>query len=212
VEPDRLAGIMLELQEQGCHNINVVTPSHVVPQILEALVIAAKSGLHIPLAYNSSGYDHPQTLEILDGVVDIYMPDYKFADDSVGKRYTQAGDYGEVARAAIREMQRQVGELILDHEGVAVRGLLVRHLVMPGQLEQTEAILQFLAEEISTDTYLNLMDQYRPCFQADRYPEINRGLKVEEYDQALTAAKTFGLGRLSEENWSLMIRRLFAER
>ena len=159
----QLAAIMVSLQRQSCHNINFVTPSHVLPQILAALQKAIEKGLTVPLVYNSSGYDSPETLKLLEGVVDIYMPDFKFWTKASGKRYAKAPDYSEVAQEAILEMHRQVGDLVLDDEGLAVKGLLVRHLVMPGCLEETREILRFLAQEISVDTYVNVMDQYRPC-------------------------------------------------
>ncbi|MCF8062001.1 MAG: radical SAM protein, partial [Deltaproteobacteria bacterium] len=167
-EPDQVARVMLLLEQQGCHNINVVTPSHVVPQVLEALVVAAGRGLSIPLVYNSSGYDEVETLRLLDGVADIYMPDFKFWDGIWADRYCGAPDYPEKARAALREMHRQVGDLELDRSGIAGRGLLVRHLVMPGGIAGTRQVAEFIAKEISADTYVNVMDQYRPCGDAGR--------------------------------------------
>ncbi len=165
--PGELADLMLELQQMGCHNINLVTPSHVVAQVLAALVIAAQKGLRLPLVYNTGGYDSIEALKLLDGVVDIYMPDMKFADSEVAKRFLGVRDYAEINQAAVREMHRQVGELVVDEAGIARRGLLVRHLVLPENLAGTDRILAFLAREISPDTYLNLMDQYRPCYRAD---------------------------------------------
>ncbi len=196
VDADRLAGAMLQLAQGGCHNINLVTPSHVVPQILEALVAAAESGLSVPLVYNTGGYDSVETLRLLDGVVDIYMPDFKFWDNAWAERFCYAGDYRERAMEALREMHRQVGDLAIDEAGVAVRGLLVRHLVMPGGVAGTQGVMQFLAREISRDTYVNVMDQYRPCWEAHKTPAINRRITVEEYDQALEAARQAGLHRL----------------
>lgn len=203
----QLAAVMLDLQDRGCHNINLVTPSHVVPQILEALAIAADD-LRLPLVYNSSGYDAVETLRLLDGVVDLYMPDVKFWSDAIAARYTGVKDYGTVMRDAVREMHRQVGDLELDDEGIAVRGLLVRHLVMPGQLDETAAIMRFLADEISPDTYLNIMDQYHPCARAADYPEINRAITAEEYQQARELARRVGLHRLDERDWARLLRHL----
>ncbi len=195
-EPEQLAQVMLLLEEQGCHNINVVTPSHVVPQILEALSVAADRGLRIPLVYNSGGYDKTDTLALLDGVVDIYMPDFKFWNGRWAERYCSASDYPEVARAAVREMHRQVGDLVLDENGVAERGLLVRHLVMPEGIAGTPRVARFLAEEISEDTYVNVMDQYRPCGDACGDELIHRRLTVREFREATEAARKAGLERL----------------
>jgi len=204
----QLAAIMLDLQRQGCHNINFVTPSHVVPQILEALAIAAEQGLCIPLVYNTSAYDRESTLGLLDGIVDIYMPDFKFWSRQSAKLYCNAPDYPPVARKAIAAMHRQVGDLHLDAAGLACRGLLVRHLVMPDGLEETREILHFVAEELSRDTYVNVMEQYRPCGEAQRYESINRMLDPEEYRRALELAREAGLHRLDERNWQLLFRRL----
>ena len=197
--PRRFAEMMLELQEAGCHNINIVTPSHIVPQLLEAVYLAARQGLRLPLVYNTSGYDSLASLRFLNGVVDIYMPDFKFWDDRVAARYTRVSDYATVARQAIREMHRQVGDLVLDSRGIARRGLLVRHLVMPGTLEQSRHIFHFLAQEISRDTYVNVMAQYRPMGQAHRYPDINRRLRYNEYQEALQLAREAGLWRFDRE-------------
>ncbi|MBW2095934.1 MAG: radical SAM protein, partial [Deltaproteobacteria bacterium] len=196
LEPEQAAGMMLQLAEQGCHNINFVTPSHMVPQILEALLPAIEGGLNVPLVYNSSGYDRRETLELLEGIVDIYMPDFKFSDEKWARRYCAAPDYPEVAREAIREMHRQVGDLVMNKEGVATRGLLVRHLVMPNGVAGTEKIVAFLAKEISPNTYTNIMDQYRPCGTADEDAFINRRLRPREFRDALDAARNSGLTRL----------------
>jgi len=204
----RLAAMMVSLQRQGCHNINFVTPSHVVPQILAALPGAVEKGLTLPLVYNSSGYDSVETLRLLEGIIDIYMPDFKFWTGDSGKRYAGAEDYAEVARRAVAEMHRQVGDLVLDDRGVAVRGLLVRHLVMPGGGDETREILHFMGREISTDTYVNVMDQYRPCGKASRYPPLDRPLSGDEYRQALESAREAGLHRLDEKDWGRFIRRL----
>ncbi len=196
LESEDLARMMLRLQDQGCHNINLVTPSHVVPQILEALVPAVEQGLRLPIVYNTGGYDHPDTLRLLDGVVDIYMPDLKFWDPAVSRRLAHAEDYRQVATEAVRQMHRQVGDLELDQHGLARRGLLVRHLVMPGGLEETRQILRFLAREISPDTYVNVMPQYRPEAFASRVESIHRPLSAEEYGEALEMAREEGLRRL----------------
>ncbi len=163
---------MLGLQDLGCHNINFVTPSHVVPQILEALAVAAERGLRLPLVYNTGGYDRLETLRWLDGVVDIYMPDFKFWTPETGRELANTADYREAAKAAIQEMHRQVGDLVLDEHGLARRGLLVRHLVTPGGLDQTREILRFLAHEVSPNTFVNVMPQYRPEGPADQHPAI----------------------------------------
>jgi len=206
--PEVLAKAMLSLQEAGCCNINFVTPSHVVPQILEALVIAAGRGLHLPLVYNSSGYDSIKTLQLLDGIVDIYMPDCKFMSRQSAARYTGASDYPEVMQAAVLEMHRQVGELVLDKHGIAVRGLLVRHLVMPGCLQDTQEIVHFLATEVSRETYVNIMDQYHPCYRAGEFDEINRSLSRSDYKQAMKLARQTGLHRFDEKNVGRMLKLL----
>ncbi len=198
IEAEDLARAMLELQRRGCHNINFVSPSHVVAQILEALAIAAGRGLRLPLVYNTGGYDSPEALALLDGVIDIYMPDVKYGDSEVARTYSHIHDYVRWNRAAVREMHRQVGDLAIDDSGLARRGLLVRHLVLPGGRAGTEDVLRFLAEEISTDTYLNLMDQYRPCFKAVGDAEIGRPLSSAEHLEALEIARRHGLGRLDK--------------
>ena len=196
VTAEQLAAMMLELQQQGCHNINFVSPSHVVAQILEALVLAAGAGLSLPLVYNTGGYDSPEALALLDGVIDIYMPDAKYGDSNNAKKYSKVPDYTQVNQAAIREMHRQVGDLVLDGEGIAQSGLLVRHLVLPGGLAGTQEVLRFLAEEISRRTYLNLMSQYRPCYRADERPELDRRPSASEFRQAHDLARSHGLERL----------------
>jgi len=205
----QLASMMVSLQRQGCHNINFVTPSHVVPQILAALPKAIEKGLSIPLVYNSSGYDSVGTLKLLEGIFDIYMPDFKFWTRESGKRYAKAPDYAEKAKKAILEMHRQVGDLIMDAEGVAVRGLLVRHLVMPGSLDETREILRFLAWEVSVDTYVNVMDQYRPCGKASEFPPIDRRLGNDEFQKALNLARNAGLHRLDQKDWLRILKKLF---
>jgi putative pyruvate formate lyase activating enzyme len=195
-QPERLAAMMLELQAAGCHNVNLVTPEHVVPQVLEALAHAIERGLSVPLVYNTSAYDSPECLRLLEGVVDVYMPDFKLWSREASRRYLRRADYPEVARESIREMHRQVGDLVLDGRGLAVRGLLLRHLVMPGLLEETKAILRFVAEELGTGCYLNLMAQYSPSGRVGRggeFPELDRRVHREEYAQALALAEELGL-------------------
>jgi putative pyruvate formate lyase activating enzyme len=192
-----LAKAMLSLQKRGCHNINLVTPSHMVPHIVRALRIAVSKGLRLPLVYNTGGYDKLETIKQLDGIVDIYMPDFKFQDGQLTHKYcSEASDYPEVAAAAIKEMHRQVGVLQKDERGIAMRGMIVRHLVMPHNLAGTDRFLRFVAEELSPDTYVNVMDQYRPCHQASDYPELDRPLSRKEWRQAVTWAKNSNLTNL----------------
>jgi putative pyruvate formate lyase activating enzyme len=206
--PEQLAQVMIDLQEQGCHNINFVTPSHVVPQILEALPHAIESGLWVPLVYNSSGYDSVQTLKLLDGIVDIYMPDFKFWEPDSAKRYMHAPDYPEIARAALKEMHRQVGDLVIDSDGLTSKGLLVRHLVMPSCLEESEQIFHFIARELSPATYVNVMDQYHPCGKAHHFENLNRSLTRAEYETALSMAEKAGLSRLDKKDFSFFLKKL----
>ena len=194
--PEELAGVMLGLQAAGCHNINLVSPSHVVAQILAALVLAAKAGLRLPLVYNTGGYDALGTLKILDGVVDIYMPDMKYASAGIAEKYSGVKEYPQVNRTAVAEMHRQVGDLQVDDNGIAMRGLLVRHLVLPDGLAGTRQVVEFLAGEISKNTYFNLMDQYRPAYHAHQLPELNRAITMEEFDLAVNMAEAAGLQRL----------------
>ena len=196
VEPEGLADMMLELQAQGCHNINFVSPSHVVAQIIAAVEIAASKGLALPLVYNTGGYDSLEALQLLDGIIDIYMPDMKYGDSEKAHRFSHVREYVEVNRAAVREMYRQVGDLTLDENGIALRGLLVRHLVLPENISGTNSVLAFLTEEISSETYLNLMDQYRPCYRADENPPLDRPLTSREFSRALSLAEDLGLHRL----------------
>ena len=200
--PQHLAAMMLRLQAAGCHNINFVTPEHVVPQVLEALVVAVERGLRLPIVYNTSAYDSAESLRLLDGVIDIYMPDFKFWDPLLALKYLKAKDYPEAARHAITEMHRQVGALRLDENGIALRGVLLRHLVMPGCLADTQAILRFLAEEVSRDTYVNIMAQYYPANKVsfDKYPELNRRITLDEYQGAIEYAQQIGLRRLDERH------------
>ena len=193
---EALADTMLTLQKYGCHNINFVTPTHQVPMILKSLEIAIDRGLSVPLVYNCGGYEALETLNILDGVIDIYMPDFKYADSEVANKYSKAKDYPSVVKAAIREMHRQVGDLVTDSRGIALRGLLVRHLVLPEGLAGTEEVVRFLAKEISPDTYTNIMAQYYPCYKAIEHPPMDRGLTNREYKEALEVARKAGLKRL----------------
>jgi putative pyruvate formate lyase activating enzyme len=196
---EQIADLMLDLQDRGCHNINFVTPTHVVPQILEALVIAAGEGLSLPLVYNSGGYDSVETLRLLDGVIDIYMPDFKFWDPAVSQQLANAENYGKMARAALKEMHRQVGDLVLDNQGLARRGLLVRHLVLPDGQAGTSQVARFLAREISPDTFINIMAQYHPAGHAGCYPAIDRRITTAEYVDALRMAREEGLHRFDNE-------------
>ncbi|MDI6725376.1 MAG: hypothetical protein QMD32_00295 [Smithellaceae bacterium] len=196
VEPPQLAAMMLELMAAGCHNINFVTPTHVIPQLLAGLIIAVEKGLDIPLVFNTGGYDRGETLRLLEGIFDIYLPDFKFWDNAMAREYCQAPDYRESARAAILEMHRQVGDLEIDRQGIAQRGLLIRHLIMPANVAGTAEIMDFIATEVSRETYVNLMDQYRPCGEARKDPLINRRPSREEISAALDAARRAGLSRL----------------
>lgn len=196
VPGDKLAGFMLDLQDAGCENINFVTPSHVVPQILEAVETAARSGLNIPLVYNSGGYDRVETLKLLEGVIDIYMPDFKFMDPAIAEATCCAPDYPQAAKEAVIEMHRQVGDLVLNERGIAVKGLLVRHLVLPAGLSRTRDVMRFLSREVSPDTYVNIMPQYRPEYRAHEHPGLDRMLTRQEYQKALTEAREEGITRL----------------
>jgi putative pyruvate formate lyase activating enzyme len=202
VTPERLAAMMIELQAIGCHNINWVTPEHVVPQILEALPFALGSGLRLPIVYNTSAYDSLDSLRLLEGVVDIYMPDFKLWTGESARRYLKRADYPEVARETIVEMHRQVGDLVFDEQGLARRGLIVRHLMMPGMLGETKAILRFVAEELGSEAYVNLMAQYYVSGRVGKdgeYKEIARAIYRDEYEEALAFARALGL-RLDERS------------
>ena len=206
VSPDQLAGMMLHLQELGCHNINFVSPSHVVAQILAALPVAIEGGLRVPLVYNTGGYDSVETLRLLDGIVDIYMPDLKFMDGEISYQQCRAKDYPVRAREAIKEMHRQVGDLMVGPDSIAERGLLLRHLVLPGGLAGTRAAMRFLAREVSPDTYVNIMAQYRPCGEALGQPPLNRRISRKEYEEALDLAVQEGIHRLDQRRGIGMIR------
>ncbi len=196
--PEVIAAMMLELQGRGCHNINFVTPEHVAPQVMEAVAVAVEQGLRVPIVYNTSAYDSMESLALMDGVVDIYMPDFKNWSPERSRTYLKAEDYPQTARAAIKEMHRQVGDLKLDADGVAQRGLLIRHLVMPGSLDETRAILKWIAAELGPNTYVNLMDQYAPAgkVSALKFSEINRRLFPDEFRRAQQIARDVGLRRL----------------
>jgi len=197
-EPAGLAEMMLELQEQGAHNINWVTPTHEVPHLLAGLQQAKAQGLSIPVVYNSSGYDAVETLQLLEGIVDIYLPDMRYSDAGNALRYSGAADYPEVNRRAVTEMYRQVGDLELDENGVAQKGLLVRHLVLPEGIAGTESIMRFLAEEVSPNTYVSLMSQYFPAYKAPGMKGIGRRITEEEYAAAKTLMERYGL----TEGWT----------
>ena len=212
----QIADLMLGLQDQGCHNINFVTPEHVVPQVVEAIAEAVPRGLHVPIVYNTSAYDSVASLRLVEGLVDIYMPDFKFWNRDSARRLAKAKDYPEVARAAIREMHRQVGPLRLGSDGLARRGLLVRHLVMPGQLEESAAIFEWLASEISPDTYVNIMGQYRPEYQVGevvasgraKYEDVDLRPTCEEIEAVHAAARRAGLWRFDERQNTLRVLRI----
>jgi putative pyruvate formate lyase activating enzyme len=192
-----LACQMVWLQEQGCHNLNLVTPTHFMPQILKALGIAKERGFNLPIVYNTSGYESIEALQLLDGIVNIYLPDMRYADDAAALKYSSAPHYPEINRAAIKEMFRQVGNLVLDENGVAQRGLIIRHLVLPGGLSGTDGVMKFLAEEISKDVYISLMSQYFPAYRAQEFEEIDRRITPEEYDEAYEIMQKYGL----ENGW-----------
>ncbi|MCK4407498.1 MAG: hypothetical protein KAV44_07460 [Bacteroidales bacterium] len=192
----QLATFMLQLQKIGCHNINFVTPSHVIPQILSALELAVENGLSVPLIYNTSAYDSVESLKLLDGVIDIYMPDFKFWDSEISQKICKAKDYPEKAKESIKEMHRQVGDFIIDENGIAKQGLLVRHLVLPQDLVNTRKIMRFIYQEISPNTYVNIMPQYRPCGLASEIPELSSPLSQKDYTLALQVAKEEGITRL----------------
>jgi len=184
---------MLNLQNQGCHNINLVTPTPQVPQIIKSLSIAIEKGLKLPLVYNTNAYDSVKTLKLLDGIVDIYMPDVKYSDEKMALKYSFAPNYFKIMKAAVKEMHRQVGDLRIDKNGIAVYVLLVRHLVLPNNLAGSEKIFQFIAKDISRNTFLNVMDQYYPCYRAFEYPELSRRITDKEYQAVLKLAKKYDL-------------------
>lgn len=203
VDSEKLAEIMLSLQAKGCHNINLVSPTHVVPYILDALELSAGMGLNLPLVYNSGGYDSLETLTLLDGIVDIYMPDMKYSNEATAERLSGIKNYPAINSAAIKEMYHQVGDLQINKDGIAQRGLLVRHLVLPDRLAGTEEIVRFLAQEVSTNTYLNIMAQYHPCYQAFSIPQLSRPVLKREFDEAIKLAQQQGLVRLDKTYFPL---------
>ena len=190
-----IASLALTLQETGCHNLNLVTPTHVIPQILDALMIAVENGFHLPIVYNCGGYESVETLRLLDGIVDIYMPDIKYSDPHAAARLSDAADYTEISRRAIVEMHRQVGDLRMDRNGVAQRGLLIRHLILPNGLAGTRRSMRFLAQDISPNTFVNIMGQYHPCWRASSVPEIDRPVTTAEVIQAKQIAREEGITR-----------------
>jgi putative pyruvate formate lyase activating enzyme len=211
VREEDLADMMIRLQRMGCHNINLVTPTHVMPNILNATRMALKKGLHLPLMYNTSGYERLEILKILDGIVDIYKPDMKYMDaDKAAKYSAGASDYPEVTKKAVLEMHRQVGILKLDHQGIAVRGVIIRHLVMPNRVAGTERFVKWVAEALPKSTYVNIMAQYRVEYQAFDYPEISRGITVQEFLEAMTWAERYGLTNLDPQ--SIVLRNFYRHR
>jgi putative pyruvate formate lyase activating enzyme len=205
IRDEDLADLMFDLQKTGCHNINLVTPTHVMPNILNATRIALKKGLKIPLVYNSSGYELLEVLKILDGIVDIYLPDMKYMDPGKSEKYsTGASDYPEVTKKAIIEMNRQVGVLQTDKQGIAQRGVIIRHLVMPNRVSGTEQFVKWVSETLPNNTYVNIMAQYRVEYKAFDYPEINRGITVQEFTEAMDWANKYGLTNLDPKSKDLM--------
>lgn len=190
---EELAGLMLRLQQMQAHNINLVTPTHVMPQILEALLIAVPKGLSIPIVYNTGGYELSEVVKLLDGIVDIYLPDMRYADKGLALKYSGAPDYPKYNQEAVKEMHRQVGIAKINASGIIERGLIIRHLVLPDNISATARIMKFIAGELSADTYISLMSQYFPCYQADKFPEISRRISLEEYSQAQEAMQRCGL-------------------
>ena len=190
---EELARAMLRLQHLGCHNINFVTPTHFAPQLVKAVKLAAEQGLRIPIVWNCGGYESVEVIKLLEGIVDIYMPDIKYGDESSAKRYSAAPNYFDVAKAAVEEMHRQVGDLVVEG-GIAVKGLLIRHLVLPNRLAGSEEVLRFIAT-LSRNSYVNIMDQYHPCYKAFDYPELSRRITQEEYDEVIELAHDLGLHR-----------------
>jgi putative pyruvate formate lyase activating enzyme len=195
ISTDDFVQCILLLQKSGCHNINFVTPTHFMPQILEAIFIAQDKGLHLPLVYNCGGYECIESLQLLEGVIDIYMPDVKYADEEAARCFSNAPHYYRIIKDVLKEMHRQVGDLILDENGLAVKGLLIRHLVLPNNVADSESLFQFIAREISVNSYINIMDQYRPYFKSADYPELSRPTTQAEYLSAIEISRSFGLHR-----------------
>jgi len=193
VEFEELAGFMLKLQDEGCHNINFVTPTHIMPQILKSLEIAINNGLHIPLVYNTGGYELPEMIRLLEGIMDVYLPDMRYASNDLALKYSNASDYPEYNRAAVKEMHRQVGIAKFDKEGIINSGLIIRHLVLPNNISGTEEIMKLISEEISPETYISLMSQYLPYHRAKEFPDLARRLKESEYKKAQEIMHKYGL-------------------
>ncbi len=196
---EELASMMLYLQNRGCHNINFVTPTHFTPQIVDALIIARERGLEIPLVYNCGGYESVETLKLLDKIIDIYMPDIKYSSNENALKYSGASDYWDVVKKAIKEMHRQVGDFVISSSGIAKRGLLIRHLVLPNDISGSKKVLEFIANEISKNSYVNIMDQYRPAYLANKFPELNRSIYEREFYEVISFARQIGLYRGFEE-------------
>ena len=192
---EELASVMLRLQSLGCHNINFVTPTHFTPQIVQALILSIEKGLEIPLVYNCGGYESVETLKLLDGIIDIYMPDIKYSNNSNAEKYSNASGYWEIVQSAVKEMHRQVGDLKISKRGIAQRGLLVRHLVLPNDIAGSQKVIDFIAGEISINTYLNIMDQYHPAYKANQHDELNRTITKAQYSSVISYAQSKGLSR-----------------
>lgn len=207
---EELAGMMLRLQTEDCHNINFVTPTHYMPQILEAVFIARDKGLKVPLVYNCGGYESMEALDILDGIIDIYMPDMKYSNNTSAKKYSNAPDYFEINKIAVKEMYRQVGDLKM-HRGIVSKGILIRHLVLPENLAGSREIFEFIANELSPDTYVNIMAQYYSCHLADKYPEIDRRITAREYMEAIRLAEKAGLKNGFRQVMSTIMRKRIPE-
>ncbi len=199
VSVDVLADMMIYLQNRGCHNINFVTPTHFAPQIVDALIIAREKGLEIPLVYNCGGYESVETLRLLDKIIDIYMPDIKYSSNEMAMKYSGVSNYWDIVRKAIKEMYLQVGDLKISPSGIAKRGLLIRHLVLPNDIAGSKKVLDFIAKEISTESYVNIMDQYRPAYLAHQFRELNRSITEKEFYEVISYAKDLGLHRGIEE-------------
>lgn len=205
IATDRLAEMMLDLQNLGCHNINLVTPTPWVPQIVDALDIAQEKGLLLPIVYNCGGYESIETLKLLNGIIEIYMPDIKYSDNKMGEKYSNVSDYWDVVRPALKEMYRQVGDLVVEN-GIARRGLLIRHLVLPNDIAGTHRCLEFIAQELSKNSAVNVMDQYHPAFYANKYPGINRRITAQEYRATLAVLEKFGLSVNFQEKMERILR------
>ena len=192
---EKLASSMLALQNRGCHNVNFVTPTHYVPQIVSALILAVESGFELPIVYNCGGYESVETIKMLDGIIDIYMPDLKYSNNSNALKYSHVLNYWEIATAALKEMHNQVGDLKIGKRGIAQRGMLIRHLILPNNIAGSKSVLEFIANELSKNSYVNIMDQYHPDYKAARYPELNRTFAPDEYNRTALYAKNLGLTR-----------------